>query len=103
MKDENVKVLRCPYCGAPLKPNQNQCSYCGSYIIYEDDDVIAIPEIQEKEYIRQDEAIEEKEEKSSFIDYIISIIYLKVYFEQIFFLDDLEDFNVFKYIFNDEG
>ena len=27
----------------------------------------------------------------------------KVYFEQIFFLDDLEDFNVFKYVFNDEG
>ena len=101
MSEEKVKVLRCPYCNAPLKPYQNQCSYCGSYIIYEDEDIIAVPpeETQENEYVEQDEKCEKGSLLIDFIACILSIgllatpfVYLIFNYKKIFsgiFYNDL--------------
>ena len=36
-KNYSNKVYSCPCCGAPHKPTEARCEYCGSYFIEEDE------------------------------------------------------------------
>ena len=41
-----MKTLKCPSCGAPIKPEDTTCQYCGATISHDDEKKSIIDEVE---------------------------------------------------------